>query len=176
MIENLVLVDENDKSLGLEEKWNCHKGQGRLHRAFSLWIFRTDGKVLLQQRSKQKLLWPEYWSNSCCSHPRENESYENATIRRTQEELGLIIEPKLLTKFQYQSNYAPNGKLIGSENEVCALLYAMTNKNPTPNPEEIKLTKYLNIQEIIEQVGLHPELYTPWFKIELKEIQKYKIK
>jgi isopentenyl-diphosphate delta-isomerase type 1 len=77
--EALILVDEADRSLGHLSKALCHKGRGVLHRAFSLLIFNDRGELLLQQRAANKRLWPLYWSNSCCSHPRRAESMEVAT-------------------------------------------------------------------------------------------------
>src|ERR1700692_1753634 len=85
----LILVDEADRSLGFLNKTLCHEGRGILHRAFSLLIFNDGGELLIQQRAASKRLWPMYWSNSCCSHPRGNESMETATQRRLYEELGI---------------------------------------------------------------------------------------
>ena len=66
----LILVDENDEAQGVLDKAACHDGDGLLHRAFSVFIFNEHGEVLLQRRAEGKRLWPGYWSNSCCSHPR----------------------------------------------------------------------------------------------------------
>src|SRR5271167_1630699 len=85
----LILVDEADRRLGHLSKALCHEGRGVLHRAFSLLIFNDGGELLIQQRGPSKRLWPLYWSNSCCSHPRRTESMELATRRRLYEELGI---------------------------------------------------------------------------------------
>jgi hypothetical protein len=66
----LILVDAADRVVGRLSKSRCHEGNGVLHRAFSLLIFNAAGELLIQQRSPGKRLWPLYWSNSCCSHPR----------------------------------------------------------------------------------------------------------
>jgi len=76
--ESLILVDEADREVGHLDKAQCHQGQGVLHRAFSLLIFNDAGELLLQQRSASKRLWPLFWSNSCCSHPRRAETMEAA--------------------------------------------------------------------------------------------------
>src|SRR5450755_3491655 len=85
----LILVDEADRRLGSLSKEACHEGRGILHRAFSLLIFNGRGELLVQQRAPSKRLWPLYWSNSCCSHPRRGETMEAAIKRRLHEELGL---------------------------------------------------------------------------------------
>jgi isopentenyl-diphosphate Delta-isomerase len=98
----LILVDGADREVGFLPKDLCHDGQGVLHRAFSLLVFNEKGEQLLQQRSASKRLWPLYWSNSCCSHPRRGESMEAAVKRRLDEELGLSCPVQFLFKFQYQ--------------------------------------------------------------------------
>ena len=73
MSDTLILVNEKDDSTGFLEKVKCHMGEGLRHRAFSIFIFNKKGEVLIQKRSEKKMLWPLYWSNTCCSHPRKNE-------------------------------------------------------------------------------------------------------
>ncbi len=87
--ESLILVDDTDEQIGFCAKSECHRGNGLLHRAFSVFIFNREVKVLHQQRSEQKPLWPLFWSNSCCSHPREAEEVEDAGRRRLREDLNL---------------------------------------------------------------------------------------
>src|SRR6202035_5484072 len=87
--DTLILVDATDREVGYLSKVLCHEGQGILHRAFSLLIFNGSGELLLQQRAPSKRLWPLYWSNSCCSHPRRAETMEGAIRRRLKEELGI---------------------------------------------------------------------------------------
>ena len=74
--EDLILVDPQDQVQGHLNKAACHLGEGLLHRAFSVFLFNAEGELLLQQRSEQKKLWPLYWANSCCSHPRRGETVE----------------------------------------------------------------------------------------------------
>ena len=92
--EKLILVDEHDNIIGYENKDVCHNGDGLLHRAFSIFLFTSNGELLIQQRSQEKRLWGLFWSNTCCSHPRKGETYEQATMRRLQEELGLKAYPE----------------------------------------------------------------------------------
>ena len=86
--EELILVDTMDRAVGRLSKAECHDGDGRLHRAFSVFLFNDAGELLLQQRGLDKRLWPGYWSNSCCSHPRSGETLDVATERRLQDELN----------------------------------------------------------------------------------------
>src|SRR5690349_14443430 len=87
MAENLILVDERNRAIGREEKWAVHK-QGRLHRAFSIFLVDARGRLLLQRRSRAKYHSAGQWANSCCGHPRPGERTLAAARRRLREELG----------------------------------------------------------------------------------------
>jgi isopentenyl-diphosphate Delta-isomerase len=120
--DSLILVDEADREVGHMSKARCHDGRGILHRAFSLLIFNAAGDLLLQQRSAAKRLWPLYWSNSCCSHPRRAESMDTAIHRRLHEELGVRCPLQFLFKFQYQAQWDANA----AENELCSVYIGRT--------------------------------------------------
>lgn len=165
--ELLILVDENDKQTGWDTKSVCHDGNGKLHRAFSIFIFNDRHELLLQRRSEEKRLWPLYWSNSCCSHPRKDESYDYATHRRLEEELGLTTELIYLYKFQYQANF----KNEGSENELCSVYIGKSNESPIVNGTEIAEWKYISIEELDRQLQTNPQNFTPWFKMEWQKLR-----
>ena len=131
--EALILVDEADREVGHLSKTKCHDGQGVLHRAFSLLIFNGAGELLLQQRSAAKRLWPLYWSNSVCSHPRRTESMEAATQRRLHEELGIGCPLHFLFKFQYQAQF----DATGAEHELCSVFIGRSANPIRINSEEI---------------------------------------
>ena len=107
--EALIIVDAQDRILGHGTKAELHQGAGTLHRAFSIFLFNDAGDVLLQQRSADKPLWPGYWSNTCCSHPRRGESYGIATRRRLMEELGVEAPLWFTHRFRYQAQFNNDG-------------------------------------------------------------------
>lgn len=164
--ELLILVDENDTILGYESKAVCHQGEGILHRAFSIFIFDHFDRLILQQRSEQKFLWPLYWSNSCCSHPRKGESLDIAAQRRLEEELGIKTKLKYLYSFRYQAKYQD----LGSENELCAVLIGRSNIAPKINKNEIAEWKYIHPDELSVDIEKNSQRYTPWFKMEWQKI------
>ena len=102
--ELLILVDAADREVGYLGKSACHDGPGVLHRAFSLLIFNQAGELLLQQRAAAKRLWPHYWSNSVCSHPRRSEGLMTAIHRRLDEELGIQVSQACLAPFVFASH------------------------------------------------------------------------
>jgi isopentenyl-diphosphate delta-isomerase len=165
--EALILVDEADREVGHLSKAKCHDGQGVLHRAFSLLIFNDAGELLLQQRSASKRLWPLYWSNSCCSHPRRAESMETAIHRRLYEELGLRCPLQFLFKFQYQAQF----ESAGSEQELCSVFIGRSRDPVHSNPNEIQALRWIEPEALeTELAGLEADKFTPWFKLEWARI------
>ncbi len=168
MAEKIILVDENDNKIGIEDKEKCHDGKGILHRAFVVMLLNEKGDVLLSKRSSQKRLWPGFWEATVASHPRENEIYESAAIRRVKDELGINVEkPKLVFKFRYQVPY----KDEGSENELCALLVCRYQGQPNPIPSEISQTKLLSLKQLKPK----DPTYAPWTQITIEKLIKEKI-
>ncbi len=165
--EPLILVDEQDREIGFRNKLDCHLGHGTLHRAFSVFLFDREGRVLLQQRSALKPLWPLFWSNSCCSHPRRGESLEQATHRRVREELGVEIELERLYSFIYQADYLD----VGAEHELCHVyIGALADQTIRVHPDEVAEIDWLPIDELSRRMRNSPDSYTPWFRLEWAEL------
>ncbi len=165
----LILVNKKDKVLGYKEKRKCHLGSGLTHRAFSIFIFNDKNEILIQKRAKGKMLWPGFWANACCSHPRKSESYKKSAKRRLKEEMGIDANLRPVFKFYYQAKY----KNIGSENELCSVLVGKCDENEiNSNPEEVEEWKWVSIKELKEDMKNNPDIYAPWFKIEMKRIEE----
>jgi isopentenyl-diphosphate Delta-isomerase len=160
--EALILVDEADREVGYLSKVKCHDGQGVLHRAFSLLIFNDAGELLLQQRAPSKRLWPRYWSNSCCSHPRRAESMETAIHRRLYEELGLRCPLQFLFKFQYQAQF----EAAGSEQELCSVFIGRSGDPVRTDPREIMAWRWILPEALQAELAAEADKFTPWFKME----------
>jgi len=156
----VVLVDKKDNKLGLEEKVRAHLSNGKLHRAFIVFIFNNKGEMLLQKRSKKKMLWPLYWDSSCASHPFNEEEYIDSGERRLKEELGFFCSLSYLTKFYYHSKY----KEIGSEKEICAILTGNYFGKIKENPDEVADYRWMKVSKLKKSINKEPRYYTPWFK------------
>ena len=164
--ESLILVNQNDESIGVKSKAECHTGAGILHRAFSIFLLNDNGDVLLQQRSKMKPLWPLFWSNSCCSHPREGEITEDAVRRRVREELQLDCDAEFLYKFEYSAAYEE----VGTEHELCHVFIGRARGTVDAHPDEIAAWRYLSPSALTAQIAEHPAQFTPWLKLEWARI------
>lgn len=165
--EELILVDTEDNEIGYGSKAECHDGAGVLHRAFSLFLFNDEGELLLQQRATDKRLWPEFWSNSCCSHPRRGETLEIATMRRLSDELNIAAELEYVYQFCYEATFGE----AGSENELCHVFLGKVDGEVRPNDSEIASTRFVSGSELDAELAEFPERFTPWFKKEWQSLR-----
>lgn len=169
MVEWLILVDENDNELGIDTRENCHRGKGKMHRAFVVFLFNSKNQLLLQKRSKLKQLWPEYWDLSVTSHVYPSETYEQAATRRLNEELGIWgIDLKRVLSFTYTASYGDY-----SENEYCVLLVGRYDGSIKPNEKEVSDYRYANVDEIARMMDERPGDFTPWFKISFRKFMAH---
>src|ERR1700720_1625769 len=165
--ESLILVDEADREVGHLDKAQCHQGRGVLHRAFSLLIFNDSGELLIQQRAASKRLWPMYWSNSCCSHPRSDETLEAATQRRLYEELGIKCPLHFLFKFQYQAQF----DATGAENELCSVYVGRSGDSIRADSAEIRDWRWIGAEALNREIAAEGgRIFTPWFLLEWSRI------
>lgn len=160
--EPLIVVDEQDNVLGYQSKTEVHQGAGILHRAFSVFLFNQRGELLLQRRSGTKPLWPLYWSNSCCSHPRREEALIEAAGRRVPEELGVAADVEFLFRFQYHASFGGHG----SERELCSVFLGRTAEAIDANRHEIAAWEWTSVRRFEADLQRSPDAYTPWLKLE----------
>jgi isopentenyl-diphosphate Delta-isomerase len=165
--EQLILVDDQDRELGFRSKGDCHAGKGVLHRAFSIFVFNGANELLLQKRSAEKLLWPNYWSNTCCSHPRRGEAMDQAVSRRLMQELGFDCPLEFLYKFKYQAQYGA----VGAEHEYCWVYYGRYDGPVDVNVKEIGDWRFIGVNALERELSVAPETFTPWFKMEWVHIR-----
>ena len=177
MNENCIIVDENDRISGQDSKINCHIGEGRLHRAFSVLIFDLDNRLLIQQRADEKITFPSIWANSCCSHPLyqngEEEGIEGAkkaAVRKMIQELGIqdgLIQSNdlnFITKMHYKAR--ADKKWI--EHEVDYIFAIKVDVDINPNTNEIQKTRYVNQKELnnlFDKANSGDVKIGPWFRL-----------
>ncbi len=162
--ELVVLVNENNKQIGLMPKMEAHQ-KAVLHRAFSVFVLNDKNELMLQQRAADKYHSPLLWANTCCSHQRENETNIEAGNRRLQEEMGFTTDLKELFSFVYKAPF-DNGL---TEHELDHVMIGYYNEEPIINPDEVEAWKWMDIDEVRKDIQQNPDIYTAWFKIIFNE-------
>lgn len=161
--ELLTLVDASDADRGKATRAECHAPGGLLHRAFSVYLFDGDGRLLLQRRHATKPLWPGAWANSCCSHPVGDERVGDAAVRRCREELGLDVVIDPLTRFEYRAHWED----VGTEHELVHVFVGRFDPSDlAPDEAEVAEWKLMAPDEVDRTVadgeGMAPWLVRAW--------------
>ncbi|OGG17856.1 hypothetical protein A3D78_06660 [Candidatus Gottesmanbacteria bacterium RIFCSPHIGHO2_02_FULL_39_14] len=164
-LQLLVLCDRQGHPLGTATRQECHQGEGKTHLAFIAFIVNSRKEILLTQRGRYKSLWPLYWDASTISHILPGETVEQAANRRGKEELGVDAQFQKIGSFFYTAKY-----LNRAENEYCYVLITKTDTAIDPNPKEIAQYKMITINNLKQDIKLHPNKYTPWLRIALNKI------
>ncbi|KAJ3196939.1 isopentenyl-diphosphate delta-isomerase idi1 [Irineochytrium annulatum] len=183
MSEMCIVVNDQDVPIGTDTKKNCHLmtniRSGLLHRAFSVFLFDSQNRLLLQQRSDEKITFPGYFTNTCCSHPlavqdevemEEQRGARRAARRKLEHELGIDQEEvkmedlEFLTRIHYE---APSDGVWG-EHEVDYIFIARLDVKLNPNPNEVKSVRYVTkaeLQDIFVNAEKEGMKITPWFRL-----------
>ncbi len=162
---DVILVDVNDTEIGVEEKITVHK-KGKLHRAFSIFIFNSNKELLLQKRSMKKYHSAGLWSNTCCSHPQPNSNLKKEAEQRLKQEMGINCKLKKSFSFTYKIKFE-NGLI---ENEFDHVFIGEFNGEPKPNKDEVCDWKWISLYELKKDIKKNPQNYTYWLKICLDKI------
>ena len=178
MTELCILVDKDDNPIGGASKKECHHGEGALHRAFSVLLFDSNDRLLVQKRASTKITFPSIWANTCCSHPlmvseegvMTEEPVRSAAIRKMEQELGIPSEIskkwdfKEIGKFKYSSRW--NHEWI--EREIDHVLMVRGDTDIKPNLNEVEAFEWVHLDEVgnmVTQTGRwSDEIVAPWFK------------
>jgi isopentenyl-diphosphate delta-isomerase len=165
MSAEVVLVDAHDEPVGVADKLEAHE-QGWLHRAFSVFVFDPEGRLLLQQRNVNKYHSGALWSNTCCSHPNPGESVEEAAQRRLQEEMGFRCPLDAAFTFTYRAVLSDT--MI--EHEYDHVLIGRAAPTVRPNADEVQDWRWAAPNELMADVAAHPERYTAWFRMAVERV------
>ena len=159
-VEEVILVNEADMPVGRMEKIEAHR-KALLHRAFSVFIFDSRGRMLLQRRAQGKYHSPGLWTNACCSHPRPGEDTAAAAARRLREELGFTTGLEEIFSFTYKTVF-DNGL---TEFEFDHVFIGQYDGDVRPDPAEVSDFCYLDMDRIATDLDTRPEKYTSWFHL-----------
>ena len=177
MAEAVIQVTENDEVIGPISKLDSHHQDGNYHRAFSVMLFDSSGRLLLQRRASHKITFPDVWANSCCSHPLHSEEemelknalgVKRAAVRKLEQELGIhpsqvpIEKFDFVTKMRYQARQDEDW--IEREIDHCLVIHADVDVNPNPNEvSEVKWVSQKDLEEMLVSDDSE-NVIAPWFR------------
>ncbi len=162
--EKVILVDRNDREIGTMAKMEAHE-KAMLHRAFSVFIFNSEGQLLLQRRSKGKYHSGGLWTNTVCSHPRPGENIRDAAVRRLREEMGFVTNVEEIFSFIYRAELDKGL----TEYEFDHVFVGKYDGTPELNLEEADAFEWKYLSEIKTEIDKYPYKFTEWFKIIFRE-------
>ncbi len=168
MQEMVVLVNEHDEVLGQMEKLKAHEN-ALLHRAFSVFLFNSNGEMLLQKRAAGKYHSPNQWTNACCSHPKNGETYLQGAQRRLSEELGITADLEEKFHFIYRAD-------VGQElweHELDHVFTGIYDGEFRLNPDEVSEIRFISLEDLDREMKANPDQFTEWFKIILEEYKHH---
>lgn len=165
--DTVVLVDLRDREVGTLDKVEAHSGRGTLHRAISVFLTDENGRILMQKRHPEKLVWGGYWSNSCCTHPVVGEATLDCATRRVYEELGLLVDLTFHFKLKYQALFSERY----AEHELVSVYTGTVATEPTIDHHEIAELRWIETELLIQEFITKPNDYTPWCILEWRELR-----
>jgi isopentenyl-diphosphate delta-isomerase len=163
MGEYVIVVDERDRELGAAEKLEAHRA-GALHRAFSVFVFDRDGRLLLQKRAAGKYHSAGLWSNTACGHPRPGEATPAAARRRLREEMGFDCELRGAFEFVYRAEVS--GGLV--EHEYDHVFFGRFDGEPAPEASEVEDWRWVSWDELRRDLRSRPDAYSYWLRVALE--------
>jgi isopentenyl-diphosphate Delta-isomerase len=167
-MNQVILVDTEDNEIGILDKMEAHL-TGQLHRAFSIFIFNSQGEMLIHQRAFEKYHSGGLWTNACCSHPQPDTSIQHTLEERLAFEMGMKCDLKFAFTFLYQAAVEPD--LI--EHELDHIYIGISDISPRPNPDEVANWKYISITHLQELLRNEPTSFTPWFKLMAPQVIRH---
>jgi len=167
-MEQVVLLDEQGRSIGVADKATVHDHQTPLHLAFSCYLFDGSGAFLLTQRASGKLTWPAVWTNSCCGHPAPGESMAAAVTRRLTDELGLSADTLELVLPMFRYRAVMDSGVV--ENELCPVFRAVATGTPTPDPAEVEAVEWVDWAPFAAAVAAGERPISPWCRLQVAEL------
>lgn len=163
--DEVQLLDDAGRPIGAALRAKVHTAETPLHLAFSCYLNRADGDLLLTRRALTKRTWPGVWTNSFCGHPRPGETMQDAIARHARDELGVGVEDLVcvLPDFRYRAVDA-SGVV---ENELCPVYLATTADEPDPSPDEVMELAWVDPERVHHLVEVAPFLVSPWMTLQV---------
>ena len=168
MSQTVVLTNSQGDGIGTEDVEVVHSGRAQLHRAFSIFVFDSLGRLLIQRRDESKR-FGGIWSNTCCGHPSPDAELREASLRRLYEEMGFRTALREVDSFVYRATDARKGT---TEFEYDHLLVGFFDGEPNVDTQEVAEWRWVDLMSLLDELHRQPEIFTPWFKLALERLSR----
>ena len=160
--EQVVLVDDDGRPVGVTDKATVHGPRTPRHLAFSCYGFDAAGRVLVTQRAPNKT-FPLVWTGTCCGHPAPGEAVGDAVHRRLRDELGVRARDltEVLPDFSYR---ASDGRV--EENELCPVWVCLLDGDPEPAPDEVAGWEWWDWAAFVTAATAPDSTLSPWARLQ----------
>lgn len=172
--ELVVLLNEGGETIGTAPKHSVHTTETALHLAFSCYVFNPRGEVLITRRALGKKAWPGVWTNSFCGHPLPGEALPRGVVRRAQFELGLTLDPGLVSVTLPDFRYRAIDSSGIVENEICPVYVATTSSDPVINTDEVIEFAWTEPGSLRAAAEAAPWAFSPWLGLQVKEMESFR--
>lgn len=154
--------DDDGNPTGLVPRSRVHR-EGHWHRAANVFLFRSDGRLLLQRRRATKDVWPGAWDLSAAEHLKPGESYLQGALRGLREELGVEnVSPEALGGVL--ESCVVDEKAGVRDRELQQAFRVVFDGPVSPDPDEVADTDLYSLEELAGAFTRRPRDFTPWFR------------
>jgi isopentenyl-diphosphate delta-isomerase len=163
--EQVVLLDDDGRAIGVADKATVHQASTPLHLAFSCYGFDAGGRLLVTRRARHKRTFPGVRTNTCCGHPAPGEAVEDAVRRRLADELGVgAVDLRLvLPDFAYR---ASAGGV--EENERCPVYVCTIVGDPRARPDEVESVEWWSWEAFL--AAARAGELSPWARLQAPQL------
>ncbi len=159
--EQVILVDTGDRPLGTMDKLEAHQPPGALHRAISVFLYDSAGRLLLQRRAPGKYHFGGLWANTACSHPRPDEAVIDAGRRRLREEMGIRATLEPAGSFVYRAEDPASGLV---EHEFDHALVGVSDDDPHMDLREADAFDRVHPVDLARRLAIDETGFVPWLR------------
>lgn len=154
--------DSAGNPIGLVPRSRVHR-EGQWHRAANVFLFRSDGRLLLQRRRADKDVWPGAWDLSAAEHLKPGETYLQGAQRGLREELGVEnVSPEFLGGVLVSRVVDADAGVRDCEFQQA---FRVVFDGPvSPDPDEVSETAWYSLEELAGAFAQRPGDFTPWFR------------
>jgi len=177
MADELIdICDGNNNLLNIQKmKSEAHK-DGLWHRASHIWIYNSNGEILLQLRAKEKSLYPDMWDISAAGHISAGEDPITSGLREIEEEIGLKFKKEDLNFWMIRRIRTIFREI--KNHEFCYVYFLKYDGDLSDlklQKREVQKIQFFPIDKIEEELKRNSDKYVPhrdyWFEV-LNEIKK----